>query len=310
MSKTRTLLGSLAAGALVASLALPAFAQSDAPIPIEGAEGQTWQLLEQSVDGTMTAVPDDVVVTLLLQDGQAGGNGGCNSYFASYTLGTTSLTFGPVVSTFMFCEGPGGDVETAYFANLAASPRGPTRADSSSSTMPQGEPILDLPARARRHRPRASRASPGSSGRAGRGALAPLPSGPDGGPVLVTLLLQDGRSGGTGGCNTYFADYTLDGSGLSFGPIGSTLMVLRGGRQRRRGGLLRQPRQRGQLGVGWHLAQPHRRDGTTVLEFTAAPAASVLGRLGGHRHQQRPGWRRDHRDHRRRSRRSSMRTAA
>ena len=51
-------------------------------------------------------------------------------------------------------------------------------------------------------------------------ALAPVPDG-----VVVTLLLEDGGIGGSGGCNSYFGSYTLDGDAVTFSEIGSTLMV-------------------------------------------------------------------------------------
>src|SRR5512139_296422 len=115
MTRTRTLLGSLAACALLASMTTAAFAQEEegAAVPIEGAEGITWQLVEQVVDGTMTPIPDDVMVTLILDGDQAGGSGGCNSYFASYTIDNmgSSLTFADVGATMMFCEGAAGEVE-------------------------------------------------------------------------------------------------------------------------------------------------------------------------------------------------------
>ncbi len=38
----------------------------------------------------------------------------------------------------------------------------------------------------------------------------------------VTLKFADGRIGGNGSCNNYFADYTQDGEQLTFSPIGST----------------------------------------------------------------------------------------
>jgi heat shock protein HslJ len=277
MSKTRTLLGSLAAGALVASLALPAVAQSDAPIPIEGAEGQTWQLVEQSIDGTMTAVPDGVLVTLQLQDGQAGGDGGCNSYTAPYTIGTSSLTFGPVISTFMFCEGPGGEVETAYFADLAAVATWANTGGSLVLGDAQGEPILTfLPA------PTAS--TDGIEGitwlltaQLVEGALAPLPSGPDGEPVLVSLRLLDGQSGGTGGCNAYFADYTLDGPGLVFGPIGATQMFCEGaGSEVEAAYVANLASVATWMSDGATLSLADA-SGATVLEYAMAPETGIVG---------------------------------
>ncbi len=39
---------------------------------------------------------------------------------------------------------------------------------------------------------------------------------------LTVTLGADGRAYGSGGCNHWFAPYTLDGDSLSFGKIGST----------------------------------------------------------------------------------------
>ncbi|SEN39287.1 heat shock protein HslJ [Pseudomonas sp. ok272] len=39
---------------------------------------------------------------------------------------------------------------------------------------------------------------------------------------LTITLGEDGRAYGTGGCNHWFAPYTLDGDKLSFGKVGST----------------------------------------------------------------------------------------
>ncbi|QXI31620.1 META domain-containing protein [Pseudomonas vanderleydeniana] len=39
---------------------------------------------------------------------------------------------------------------------------------------------------------------------------------------LTVTLGEDGRAYGNGGCNHWFAPYTLDGDSLSFGKVGST----------------------------------------------------------------------------------------
>jgi heat shock protein HslJ len=55
--------------------------------------------------------------TLSFDDGQAGGNGSCNSFGGEYTLDNGKLTFGPLVSTMMYCEDT-MEQETAYLAAL------------------------------------------------------------------------------------------------------------------------------------------------------------------------------------------------
>lgn len=44
--------------------------------------------------------------------------------------------------------------------------------------------------------------------------------------VTTTLTFgEDGRAGGSGGCNRYSANYVIDGESLSFGPAVSTKMA-------------------------------------------------------------------------------------
>ena len=88
-------------------------------MPTDMIEGVRWLLSEQAADGQLAAVPEGVLVTLEMLEGQASGTGGCNNYFTTYILDGASVTFGPIGSTLMVCEGAGGDVETAYLANLA-----------------------------------------------------------------------------------------------------------------------------------------------------------------------------------------------
>jgi len=52
------------------------------------------------------------------------------------------------------------------------------------------------------------------------GEMQPLPEG-----VTVSLYMQDGKAGGSSGCNSYFTTYQLDGFDLSFGEVGATLMA-------------------------------------------------------------------------------------
>lgn len=276
MMKDRTLLGSLLTGALLATLTLPAVAQDDQPIPIEGAEGITWQLAEQVIDGAMTPVPGDVVVTLLLQDGQAGGSAGCNSYFADYTIGISDLTFGSIGSTMMFCEGPAGEVEAAYLANLAAVATWANTGGSLVLGDASGEPILNYLPVPEGPEPTLEGVTWLLTGQAVDGALAPLPSG-DGAPVLVSLRLEDGRGTGSGGCNNYFADYTLDGSGLVFGTVGSTMMFCEGP-----AGEVETAYFANLASVATWSSDGATLDladatGTTVLEYALAPEAGIVG---------------------------------
>ena len=80
--------------------------------PLEGTE---WALAS-GVD-----VPDDAdPPTLLLEEGNASGFGGCNTFTGGYELDGDSISIGPLAGTLMACEEPKMAVEGAYMPALEA----------------------------------------------------------------------------------------------------------------------------------------------------------------------------------------------
>jgi heat shock protein HslJ len=53
-------------------------------------------------------------------DGTVSGNAGCNTFSGSYTVDGSNLTFGPLASTKMACEGAKGTLETAFLGAIQA----------------------------------------------------------------------------------------------------------------------------------------------------------------------------------------------
>jgi heat shock protein HslJ len=227
MLAPRSLVGVAIAAALALATAASALAadESPAPIPTDGLEGLTWQLGEQVVDGSLMAIPDGVVVTLLLQDGHAGGNGGCNQYSGAYMLDGANLTFGPLVSTMMACEGPAGDTEAAYYANLATTATWFSDGGSLTLQDAAGSAILVfIPA----PEPLPADGIEGvtwqlSGYLVGGDAVASVPQG-----VVAWMELAAGTVTGNGGCNSFSGAYALDGATITFEPVTSTLMLCEG----------------------------------------------------------------------------------
>ena len=78
----------------------------------------TWQVTEaRGADGTLA--PASATATLALENGQVSGSGGCNNFFAGYTLDGSSLTFDQAGSTMMACEEAAMAFEQAFLASLA-----------------------------------------------------------------------------------------------------------------------------------------------------------------------------------------------
>jgi len=85
-----------------------------APYATGGQElvGPMWRLTE--LNGELAA--EDVETTLdFSEDGQIGGNGGCNAYGGDYEISGEDLTFSNVFSTLMACPDEKTPQERAFF---------------------------------------------------------------------------------------------------------------------------------------------------------------------------------------------------
>ena len=84
-------------------------------------EGTLWKLDSYvNLQGNKVKVLPDTEVTAQFKDGTVNGSSGCNSYFGSYTISGTAITFGPIGMTEMYCAEPEGimEQENGYLAAL------------------------------------------------------------------------------------------------------------------------------------------------------------------------------------------------
>jgi heat shock protein HslJ len=183
-------------------------------------EGTEWLLVKAQLSGAYADIPEEVVATMLLADGHAVGSGRCNQWFADYTLDGQSLTFGTVGSTLMMCEGPGGQVETFFLADLES-----VRSwDISGTTLTlsgDAGPVLAF-------EPRAA-TGPALAGdwlivgyNDGQGAIVSVDDG------SAQVSFAEGHLTGTVGCNGFFGTVTQDVSTIAISQLGSTEMYCEG----------------------------------------------------------------------------------
>ena len=213
-----SLLSAVGAAMLLTLMPATALVAQDAPEDITGVD---WQLTAIAIDGVLADVPAGVTPTLRLDDGIASGSSGCNQFSGGYELDGQALTIGTVTSTLMLCEDPLGAVEGPY---MEALPRVAAYTLDSDGVMRlidgEGEVILEYAASA------SGSASPIEgvtwilSQQATDGELADLPA-----DILVSMRLEGGAAGGSGGCNSWFASYTIEGDTIAFTEIGSTLIA-------------------------------------------------------------------------------------
>ena len=174
-----------------------------------------WTLTSYDVDGRATPVPKMVRADARFEDGRVAGSAGCNAYQASYTRTGTKLTVGPIAATKRFCEGPAGDVESAFLASLA-------QAHSFSATPGKlvisdgtGRALLEFAASPENPLLGSWEVTGYNNGAGGVVSVAI-------GTEVTASFGADGMLHGSGGCNDYNGSYVLNGESLSIGPLATT----------------------------------------------------------------------------------------
>lgn len=210
---------SLAAALLMGTASLTA-AQSAAPSGGSSLTGTDWLLTSITANGTQSAAPDGVKVTLQIDasaDGAlAGGSGGCNRYMATVTS-LDPIKFGPVASTMMACPDPQGSFEQQYFTALETVAGGSVAGDTLTLTDASGAPVLVF------------QAAPAATLEGawvvtgynnGKEAVVSPPEGVE----LTADFAPDGTVSGHGGCNTFSGGYSYTDTTIAIGPLLQTMM--------------------------------------------------------------------------------------
>lgn len=185
-------------------------------MPQGSLNGSEWQLV--TVGGAPAVAGAEA--TILFSVGKAMGTTGCNRYTGSYTEGGNGvIEFGPMASTMMACPGPQMQQEQAFLKALDEA-AGYTLAEGRLTLKGANGDELAV------FEPRKSVGLVGATWSAtginnGRQAVVSLAAGSE----VTMILASDGRLSGSGGCNSYSADYTVDGNNFKVGTIVQTEMA-------------------------------------------------------------------------------------
>ena len=93
------------------------FLDRDVADPDRPLEGTTWVAESVVSDQAVSSVPTGIEAKLVIEDGQASVDTGCNSGTTSVEVTDTTLTFGPMATTLVLCEFQ--DFEDAVMSTLA-----------------------------------------------------------------------------------------------------------------------------------------------------------------------------------------------
>ena len=105
----------------------------------------TWRLDSYGAPGNTTPAAPDVDTSIVFkEDGKIEGNVGCNGFGGDYTVDGNTITFGPIVSTLMFCEGPVGEQETTTLNVLVETASYTLDGDTLTITSSDGSAVIVL----------------------------------------------------------------------------------------------------------------------------------------------------------------------
>ena len=188
--------------------------------------GVTWYLISMRSGGAAgNVLPGTEITAFFDGTGTVTGSAGCNQYTASYSGALNNLAIGTPATTKMNCPSPPGTMsqESLYLTTLQGASTFRIEGDILTIMDSNGKATLAY-----------SRIPPG--------VLTPAPltgttwylnSIIDAtgtiwtpGPLFpISLqLADDGKLSGNAGCNNYFGSYTLSGSTISIGTLGTTVM--------------------------------------------------------------------------------------
>lgn len=181
--------------------------------------GSAWNLTTLQGEATL---PGSSITLSFDEGGQAGGSAGCNSYGGSYAVSGEALSFGALVSTQMACLAPAGvmDQEQAYLQALGQAAGYNLDADSLEILDDAGNVVLVFAPQT---------VAPDASLDGTDWQLTTFVEGEAASSLLagstITARFEDGRVGGSGGCNTYGAAYQAEGGTLSIDVAEATEMA-------------------------------------------------------------------------------------
>lgn len=197
---------------------------SSSPAAAGSLEGAAWILDAASMGSLVDQVPAKARVTLEFADGNVSGTAACNSFGGTYrTSGDGGLTISVGAVTMMACPEPVMALESAYLAALGAVTGSQVSGEGRSLLLTGGTVALSY--QAEQPLPLVGTAWTLDSIATGTDAVSSVIAGTE----ATAAFGDDGKVGGTGGCNTYGGTYTVDGTTIAIVDIASTQMACQGG---------------------------------------------------------------------------------
>ena len=180
-------------------------------------EGVNWRLTKLPQGGALVDVPQGVVADARFAGGRVTGSGGCNSFTGPANVSGSAITIGQLASTEMACDGPAGDVERVYLANLVAAASFTATADALTLFDEGGTEILVYAAGSANPLEGDWNVTGYNNGK--EAVVSPIVG------TELTATFTGDQVSGSAGCNQYNGSYTLNGDQVTIGPLATTRMA-------------------------------------------------------------------------------------
>ncbi len=229
-----------------------------------GLQGVRWVLVSyvNAAGETVTALVDSEVTAEFGPDGRVAGSGGCNRYFASYTVDGGNLAIGQAGSTMMACEPMElMQQEAQFLATLGSAATWQVEGDMLTISDAAGAPIATFQASEPASLTGTTWTATGYNN--GKQAVVSLLAD----TTITATFAEDGKLNGSAGCNNFMTTYTVDGANITIQPAASTRKLCPGE------GIMEQETQ---FLTALTTAATWRIDGET-LELRTADGALVAG---------------------------------
>lgn len=186
---------------------------------VNALQGVRWVLVSylNAAGETVTALADREVTAEFGPDGRVAGNGGCNRYFASYTVDGGNLTIGQAGSTMMACEPVEiMEQEAAFLAALGSAAAWHVEGEQLHILNAADETIILFQA----SQPASLTGTTWTATNYNNGRQAVVSLVAD--TTITATFSEDGQLNGSAGCNNFMTSYTLDGDTITIQPAAST----------------------------------------------------------------------------------------
>lgn len=184
------------------------------PLPLQGT---LWQLLSFSLPTGITSTLLDTTITAEFGDVTVVGSSGCNNYFADFEALDDVVTIGPLGMTKMACAEEINQQEMLFAELLQAAVKLTIAGDTLTLTTADGR-ALTFKGEAKVEPPLAGPTWKLIGFQMDDIMASPLSD------TALTVVFGEGSVGGSGGCNSYGGNLSVDGDKLTVSAVFATAM--------------------------------------------------------------------------------------